>query len=250
MVYIWVRKTLNWADEEGALAQIAHPWIRSKVELWNRTFNISYQHFRARLAEIAALNHSAVTGATRSSWDQIPDGSLVLPVDDDDWFAPQAARVLDQELDSSTCGLVWDPHWIEVPINLRHALYLRRLRLVPGTRPTWICVTNNYALTKGPGARDLLGSHIQASREFERRLKDQSRSVKRVVAGLSVANRNLASQTSLDPSKPTISHARLIRKLRRYRRLYRRAPPAGVEWCRPYLAMMAELMAELRVEGS
>ena len=46
MIYIWIRRTLNWADEEEAAAGITDPWLKEKVPLWNATFNISYQRFR------------------------------------------------------------------------------------------------------------------------------------------------------------------------------------------------------------
>ena len=56
MIYIWVRRTLNWADEEEAAAGITDPWLNEKLPLWNATFNISYQRFRYRVAQKADLN--------------------------------------------------------------------------------------------------------------------------------------------------------------------------------------------------
>jgi hypothetical protein len=47
------------------------------------------------------------------------------------------------------------------------------------------------------------------------------------------------------PRGKPIGRAHLIRKLRRYRALYRRAETAEPAWCRPYLAMMGRLMDEL-----
>ena len=63
-----------------------------------------------------------------------------------------------------------------------------------------------------------------------------------------MTNRNLGSQTSLRPTKlhGEIDRARLLRRLGKYKRLYRRPPwGRGLDWCRPYMAMMAELMDEL-----
>jgi hypothetical protein len=239
---------VNWADEEATLEQLTDSHRESKVPLWNDTFNISFRHFRYRIAQIAQLNHLRVEAARRASWDEIPDGALVIPVDDDDWFAPSAARVLERELDPRATGYLWDGQWIEVPIDLRHRLYLLRRRLIPATPPKWICATNNYALIKDHGAKELLNSHLGASRAFTQRLTSADGSVKRIDARLSVANRTLASQTMLGLEKSAISRSRLIRKFHRYQRLYERPVPAELDWCSPYLKMMCELMAELKVK--
>ena len=240
---------MDWEDEAATLAKLTDPLRESKVPLWNATFNISFRRFRARLAQIAELNHSMVEGANRANWDEIPDGAVVLPVEDDDWFAPDAAHVLERELDPRATGYLWESRWIEVPIDFRHRLHLLRRRLLPATPPKWICATNNYGLIKGPGAKELLSSHLGASRSFDRRLQRSDGSVKRIDALLSVANRTLASQTTLGLDKPTIRRSRLIRKFRSYQRLYERPPPAELDWCRPYVKMMAQLMAELRVRA-
>ena len=76
---------------------------------WNDTFNISYQRFRHRVEQIAQLNHSRVEGAVVSEWDEIPDGALVMPVDDDDWFVPGAAQALEAELDPEAIGYLAQP---------------------------------------------------------------------------------------------------------------------------------------------
>jgi hypothetical protein len=237
---------VDWQDEAAALDQLSDPWLIPKIPLWNSTFNITYQRFRRRVAEIAELNHSGVVGARRGEWDEIPDGALVLPVDDDDWFAPGAADLLRAEADPAATGYLWPSRWLEIPIDIRHRLYLLRRRLFPSTAPKWICATNNYAVVKGPGARPLLASHLAASRWFERQLESGSGAVKRIDAELSVANRTLASQTTLSQRRLRIRRSELIRKFRRYGRLYDR-PLAELDWCRPYLKLMSELMAELAV---
>jgi hypothetical protein len=249
VIYIWVRRTVNWEDEPAALGKISDPWLKPKVPLWNATFKMSYQRFRYRVAQIARLNHSEVKGAVRAGWDEIEDGALVLPVDDDDWFAPDAARVLAGELEPGVPAYLWRSRWIEVPIDLGHRLYLFRRRLLPWMRPKWLCSTNNYAMVKGPNAKEILGNHIRASRWFEREVARDAGSVKPIAGELSVANRTLASQTSLSQRRLTISRAELLRKFRRYRRLYRRRLPPELAWSSPYVEMMAELMDELEIRN-
>jgi hypothetical protein len=87
VVAIWVRKPVPWDDEGAFRAQIPDAF-RRKVDVWNGTFTMPYHVFRGEVRRIAELNQDAVRGAARLDWEEIPDGALVLPVDDDDWFAP------------------------------------------------------------------------------------------------------------------------------------------------------------------
>jgi hypothetical protein len=244
-----VRMTGDWEDEQAFLAQVPAN-LRPKVELWDATFNIPYRVFRHRVRKIAQLNLSRVENALRAGWDEIPDGALVLPVDDDDWVSPDAGRVLDKELEAGTLGYYWMRSWVEVPINLGHRIQLMRRRVLPWTPPKWICATNSYAMVKSADAKDLLASHVQASRWFEREVeREDAGSAKWINMRLSAANRNLASRSSLRSPRGgdmgSVSRSRLLRKFRRYRKLYRRPLRPDLDWCRPYVAMMGELMEEL-----
>jgi hypothetical protein len=244
MIYIWVRTTVEWGDEQAALNQV-HSWLVPKIRLWNATFNLSFQQFRHRLTEIAALNHAEVDGAVRAGWDEIPDGALVLSVDDDDWVAPDAARVLQRELDPGVIGYIWTSRWIEVPINLGHRLYLAKRRLLPASKPKWICAANNYAMTKSSETRPLLSSHVKASRWLEPRLKAGDTPLKPLDGGLSVANRTLASISTV---RGIESRSQLLRKFRSYRSLYDHPPGPELDWCRPQFQQMSDLMGELEVK--
>jgi hypothetical protein len=244
-VYIWIRHTLDWKGGEPVLAR-----FQPRVDLWNATFETSYHEFRHRLREIARLNHSRVEGAVCAGWEEIPIGALVLPVDDDDWFSPDAGAVLRRELDPRIAGYRWPSSWIEPPRGIGPRFFGRRL--LPGSAPTYTCTTNNYALVKEEGVRTplLLTHHLLASQWFDRMTEDgASATPKTIERRLSVANRTLASQTSLRFRKASMSRSQLLRKLRRYRRLYERPPPEGLEWCGPYLELMSELMAELRISA-
>jgi hypothetical protein len=242
LIYIWVRRTLDWAH---ATHEAIVPSMQPKVHVWDATFNIPYHAFRDRVAQIAELNHSRVEGAIRAGWDEIPDGALVLPVDDDDWFAPHAASVLDRAIDPEVTSFVWASSWIELPISPRHHFWLMRRRLGLPAPHGWTCTTNNYALVKGAGEKTVFRDHRAASRSFKARLKAADRTVKQLDARLSVTNRTLASMTALQPRRRTITRSLLIRKFRRYKRLYDEPLPPELGWCRPYVSMMSELMSGL-----
>jgi hypothetical protein len=244
LIYIWIRSTAHWEDEEAVLAQLS-PELRSKVAVWNETFTMPFHVFRHRVREIARLNVSRVENAACASWEGIPAGSLVVPADDDDWFAPDLGRSLQDAYDPGASGYHWSPSFIEVPINLGHRVDLIRRRMFPRTPAKWLCATNSYALYKGPETERLLRSHTSASRWFEAQPDGR---VRRLARRLSAMNRTLGSQTSLGWQRSSITRSQLIRKLRSYRALYRKLDPPELAWCRPYLAMMADLMDRLGVK--
>jgi hypothetical protein len=255
MIYIWIRRTLDWGDEEAITAQI-DPEFRPRFELWNSTFNISYPQFRQRIRAIAALNHAAVESAVSASWDEIPDGAVVLPVDDDDWFAPHAARTVERAFAPGIDACTWPSRWLQVPTSLGHRWHLFTRRLRPSLPQTHTFGTNSYALVKEPALRWLLDSHSGASRYADEHLAAGSMRLEHCEAGLSLANRTLASKTTLAYRHRDYSQELLIRKYRAYRRLYRRRTRREVAWSRPeldwsmpYVELMADLVSELELTG-
>jgi hypothetical protein len=243
LIHIWVRKTVNWLDEDEFWAQV-EPRFRPRAELWNDVINMPFHVFRHRVAEIAALNLSRVEDAVRAGWEEIPEGGRVVPMDDDDWFAPNLAEVLNVEWGEAR-GVSWNPSWIGIPSDLPHRIYATRRSLLPFTPGHWTCDTNNYGLIKAPGSKPLAERHELASDWFDGPGRAR---VRRISARLSVNNRSLGSQTSLRPAAVLgeIDRPRLLRRLARYKRLYRRRRwPREPAWARPYIRMMAELMDEL-----
>jgi len=222
-----VRRTVDWRDEAAVEAQLTDEF-RPKYEMWNATFDVPYHVFRQRLKEIAQLNLGRVEGAVVG---EAPAAALVVPVDDDDWFAPDVATRLQRACDPAMRGYCWTRFVLEArPFNP-----LRRRTDHGG----FSCGTNNYAVA--PEWRDLTAGHAKASRHFDA----HGGEVKRLAGMLSLQNRNLSSQTVLGWKRPTISRARLLRRFRRYGKLYRRALPPELAWAQPYVERMAELMAEL-----
>jgi len=241
VIYIWVRSTLDWQDEAAFKAQLpAH--LEEPVALWNRTFRLPYHLFRARVREIARSNHERVAGARCAPWEEIPDGALVLPVDDDDWFAPEIGSVLAREQEAGIELYYWPSRFLEIPVNLQHQAGRLRRRVRPDTPPRWVLTTNNYAMVKRPGTQLLLRKHVRASLWLA---DNPGHPAKVLTAPLSLMNRTLASQTAMDRKRGVLARQKLLLAAYRYRRLYRRSVAPELGWATPYLQMMSALMAEL-----
>jgi len=242
-VYICVRKTVEWTDEAAFRAQLT-PAFAPGVDLWNATFNIPFHLFRHRVREIARSNLEQVRGAILARWDEVPEWALVLPVDDDDWFAPDAAEFIQAARLPGRSLYHWDAIFLEVPMHIGHQFHVWKRRILHS--PTkWICCTNNYAVVKTSETEPLFVSHLRASSW----VNANPQHVGRLPGTWSLMNRTLASQTTIRVLLPKwrrfLSRPALLRKYARYRNLYRRPPAAGMEWCRPYLARMDALMGDL-----
>jgi hypothetical protein len=239
-----VRATIDWRDEAAVDAQL-FPEFRAKRALWDATFGLPYHLFRHRVKEIAQRNLAEVRGVTVSSPADLPDGALVVPVDDDDWFAPDLADHLARAYDPAARGYRWPLRVMQarLPGNPLSRLLHGRRDPLRAEHTEWTCGTNNYAVLYEGAWKETLRSHGEASRRFDA----EPGAVRRLDATLSLQNRNLSSQTLLGWRKPPIGRNKLLRRYRRHRRFYHRvALPPGLAWARPYVAAMAELMDELQ----
>lgn len=240
-IYIWVRTSIDWQDESAVRAQL-FPEIEDIVQLWNRSFRLPFHLFRHEVQAIARDNLSRVAGAVCAPWEAIPDGALVVPVDDDDWFAPELAAVIAREWVPGMRGYHWPSRFLEMPIHLRHAAETLRRSLQPGRAPFWLCTTNNYALVKTPGNQALMQDHTRASAWFADGLGER---VKHIDASLSLMNRTLGSTTTLVHKRPPCARWKLLLACRRYRRLYRQFAGPELAWSQPYRDRMHQLMESL-----
>jgi hypothetical protein len=244
VVRIWIRATMDFDDEAAFRAQL-EPRLREPIALWDATFAMPWRVFRSRLRAVARESLERVEGAVVAEWEEIPEGSLVLPCDDDDWFRPDVAKVVQAALAPNHTGVRWQSTFLEVPRDWRHHLGIWR-RHVQGPRPRFVCTTNNYAVVVSRAPKPVLTSHLEASDWF---LAQPAAAVAVLDDRLSLQNRTIASQTALVPQQRTIGRRHLLRKLDRYRRLYDRPLAPELAWAQPYADQMASLMRELTLRA-
>jgi hypothetical protein len=238
-IHVWVRHTLDWQNRAAVDAGLLKAF-RPKVETWNTTFIMPYHEFRQRLKVIAQLSLSRVQHVHRVSRPEVPSGGLIVPVDDDDWFSPELAIRLQEAIDPSFRGYYWTRHILEPE---RHRRRFKGWLRESITRKV-IFATNNYALSDVPDLARLAQNHVAASEYFQARPGHR----RYIRAALSIHNRSLASQTALGWFRPTITRDELIERFERYRTLYARTHLSrALRWAEPYVSLMCELMADLKL---
>jgi hypothetical protein len=241
LVHLCVRQTLAWEDEDLVRVGII-PSFRQKFEMWNATFTMPYHLFRVRLKHIAMDSFRRVEGAVVSEMSQVPEGDVIVPIDDDDWLAPDLATSIGPHLHAGTTLVVWKSHVLE------RRSWIRRVRHWTGQalrRPDRTCRTNNYAVRWRRDRTEIALNHMRATDYADAHPND----VARIDQTLAIQNRSLASQTALAFGRPAIRRDELIRELRAYRNRYAdwiAAPPLA--WAQPYVDRMNDLMAEVAVK--
>ena len=170
----------------------------------------------------------------------------MLPIDDDDWFAPNIGQRLEAAISPGSSGAYWLRSWLERPTSIRHAIHLVERRLVPST-PYWVLAANNHGFVKGAVPQEMFVNHVRASKWLT--ADPGARNLTHIPERLSLANRTLGSHSALTRGmsrKGAVSRrATLVWKYLRYRRYYRRRPAPGLEWVAPYMAQMDGLMNEI-----
>jgi len=240
MVYVCVRRTLDWGDKAAVDAGLIESF-RPKAELWNATFNIPYHEFRQRVKRIAQLSLDRVENAQRASVEAAPPGALLVPVDDDDWFSPDLANRLREEFDPSISCYYWNRRILEPGRHLRRIKGLLK-EFVTGEV---IFASNNYAIRNVGDLARLTGGHTEVYRHFQA-TRGQ---VKYLAAALSLQNRSLASQTTLGLWRQALTRDALIERFDRYRTLYPKTHLSrGLRWAAPYVTLMSELMDALKLQ--
>ena len=147
MIYICVRRTTEWENEEVFLAQLQDKF-KPKVELWNETFDMPYHQFRHRIKQIAQVNLGRVENAVITTLDRVPPGSLVVPIDDDDWLSPNLSEKISSELEDGKVGYHWHRDFMGMPATyyVKFKLFIK-MKVLGRPRLKWTCSTNNYLIT-------------------------------------------------------------------------------------------------------
>jgi hypothetical protein len=238
-IYICIRRTLDWHDEAVVAANLRREF-RPKVEVWNATLDPPYHRFRHRLKELAQENLARVAHAIQAPLATIPRGAVVIPVDDDDWLAPELADRLAGAYAPGAHGYLWTRQVLEPPIPLGTRVWHWLWSWKAST-----CATNNYAVVNEPEVADLVYGHVRAGRYFDAHASQ----IRRIPGILAIQNRNVSSQTAMAWRRPSITREELLENLERYRGLYASWPVREeLSWARPWLARMAELTAEIRIK--
>lgn len=215
------------------------PDFRPKLEVWNATLDPPYHVFRHRLKQIAQANLAEVAHAVCAPLEAIPRDAVVIPVDDDDWLAPDLADRLAAHYDPAAKGYLWRRAVVEPRPTLRERAWYRLHPPLPST-----CKTNDYAVPWRPELAEVIDSHMKAGVYFDA----HASRITRIPGTLAIQNRNVSSQTAMAWRRPTITRRQLLGKVRRHRALYDSFElPGELDWARPCMARMRELMGQLRV---
>lgn len=244
---------MDWSDKESVEQKMkkGFPHFIPKVTMWNSIFNIPFSDFRQMLKSIATENHRNVKGAIyTSSTKDIPSNSIIIPTDDDDWFAPDLACRVQDSYGSIWIGYLWR-RYIVGDRGEKESL-----------RRDCLCETNNYALNDAtlpmpsssweyPSPRYPLLWHTGGPSNADAFFRSQPKDLIKEISPpnlLAVWNMTMASQTSLQQDKATLTREEIIEIYLRYKDLYRSWNlPDELSWAIPHMRSMSLLMDVLHI---
>ena len=219
---------------------IAENFIADVVEIWDRTFRMSFFNVRAAMKDIAQQNLAAVRRATVSSIDTTERGKLAqsafyLFVDDDDWLHPDVGHALDAFDYATTDGCVFG--------NVLCVGRIQTRSLEDG------CYTNNYAvsgrfLRQRDDNLDRVFQHVDANRVFHQ----PGFRFTQMPAYLSATNKHPATSMKLnDGAKENgLSAAALRRQVERFvDESANPVVPAEAAWVVPYTRRTRDVFAAI-----
>ncbi len=191
-IILGVRSMSDWQVGQNLLTS---PWgdgWEKRLQWWDEVFSMPYHTYRFNLQKIAKENWSRIEGldsivSIRSWQPELFHDAIIVPIDDDDWLAPQICHVIRNQIQPDTTAISWQADRIECP----HCYAINTC----GDANFYI--TNGYALT--PNYRDAVGDeqfkdsllwHVHAADHA----KEHSRHLASV---LGAAPRTWASVTTL-----------------------------------------------------
>ena len=156
---IWERTAINWSSmdmdaffkQENKIFKRYEELLRFCIPVWNETFHLEYPQFRAELQLIANENRGNLPGVDEiirgesdfaQYIDSAADDTIIVPVDDDDWFAPDLVRLKTIFEQGKFRYVIWP----QLIIGPNRKDYMYRVLKVPEQD---IPESNNFAFTVG-----------------------------------------------------------------------------------------------------
>ena len=219
-VCIFVRSNIDWLNFDYKVKFGAE----RQVGFWNDVFKMPYHIFRHRLQQLAERNLNDLGLPVVKDIKQALTHTVVIPVDDDDWFSPDLNAVVRREFDLTMPVLTWKCHFLTedgASIDNR-----------------FLCCTNSYAVNTKAGTPEVIPciyDHTFADKTFRPKYKC-------VDWKLGATNRTLASAVILRDIK---SADELVQRLAKYRQ----NTQLPGEWFDGYLQEVINLYNELAMPG-
>lgn len=118
----WLNNRMTY---NGALTPFFGKSIKVKSFGWNLLFRMKYLDFRKRLSYISSFSYSPnkfddiIPYLDRDRINNLEPGTLIVPMDDDDWFSPDLVKNLRKIKDPGR-GICWDQYVKYSDGNIKH----------------------------------------------------------------------------------------------------------------------------------